>query len=264
MTRQRLLNPRLAFLAALLVLGIIVGVLSSEGARSTGAAARGTTPTTAAPSTSTTVANVTRAPVTTYPVTTHPATTAPVTTHPATTVGPTTAPTVHAGGVAAAPDRRVFVLGDSVVLGAAMAIPFDLGGWSVTIDAKVSRFLNQGIDVVKARRADIGSVAVVQLGNNYLGNRQQFAGQIDGMMSALAGVHRVVWVTVAEFMPNRRDVNDEIRAAAQRYPNVVVADWNAIWSANPSFTGSDRLHLDRAGAMAMAKVIGDAVGPPPS
>ena len=159
------------------------------------------------------------------------------------------------------------MLGDSVLLGAANEIPASLPGWQVIVDAKVSRFLNQGIEVLQARRAEIGNagVVVIQQGNNYLGNEQQFRDEIDQTMAVLAGVPKVVWLTVAEFTQSRVDVNKEILAAAQRYPNIVLADWNGTWLPNRrAFVSRDGLHLTRPGARAMAALIASVVGAPPT
>ena len=138
-------------------------------------------------------------------------TTLPTTTLPTTTVPPTTTtlPPVS--------QNHVFVMGDSVLLGAAEEIPPALPGWNVIVDAKVSRFLNQGIEVLQARRAEIGAggVVVIQQGNNYLGSEQQFREEIDQTMAVLAGVPKVVWITVSEFTQSRVDVNSEILAAAR-------------------------------------------------
>ena len=145
-------------------------------------------------------------------------------------------------------------------------IPAALPGWNVIVDAKVSRFLNQGIEVLQARRAEIGAggVVVIQQGNNYLGSEQQFREEIDQTMAVLAGVPKVVWITVSEFTRSRVDVNREILAAAERYPNIVLADWNGIWLANRAFTSHDGLHLKAAGQAAFAQMVAQVVGAPPT
>jgi len=184
---------------------------------------------------------------------------------PTSTVAPTTQPTTTTT-TAQVTQNRVFVLGDSVLLGAANEIPAALPGWQVIVDAKVSRFLNQGIGVLQARRADIGDggVVVIQQGNNYLGSEQQFREEIDQTMAVLTGVPKVVWLTVSEFRADRADVNKEILEAAQRYPNIVLADWNGVWLPNRiAFTSRDGLHLKRPGANAMAQLIAQTLGAPP-
>jgi hypothetical protein len=202
------------------------------------------------------------APVSQSIAATQPSTT--TTTIPTTTTTTTIPTTTTLAPVTA---NRVFVLGDSVLLGAVNEIPPALPGWQVIVDAKVSRFLNQGTEVMQARRAEIGDggVVVIQQGNNYLGSAPQFREHIDQAMAVLAGVPKVVWITVAEFEPSRADVNREILAASERYPNIVLADWNGLWRTNPrGFASRDGLHLTRPGAAAFAAMIAQAVGPPPA
>jgi hypothetical protein len=247
---RRALNPRLVGLAVALVLGIVVVALLSLlfGDRDETKAAS------IAPVSATRTIAASRA--------TEPATSATSATSASTTAVPTTTTTLPQ-----VTQNHVFVLGDSVLLGAANEIPAALPGWQVIVDAKVSRFLNQGIEVLQARRAEIGNagVVVIQQGNNYLGNEEQFRDEIDQTMAVLAGVPKVIWLTVAEFTQSRVDVNKEILAAAERYPNIVLADWNGTWLPNRhAFASRDGLHLTRPGARAMAALIASVVGAPPS
>lgn len=245
------MNPRLLVLAVAVVVGILavfaLTVLfgnDDESPRAASIVPVSATRTTVNGDSSSTTS--TEAPTTTQPTTTQPTTT--------TTLPPQVT------------QNHVFVLGDSVLLGAANEIPAALPGWQVIVDAKVSRFLNQGIEVLQARRAEIGEggVVVIQQGNNYLGSEQQFREEIDQTMAVLGGVPKVVWLTVSEFRADRADVNKEILEAAQRYPNIVLADWNGVWLPNRvAFTSRDGLHLKRPGANAMAALIAQTVGAPP-
>lgn len=247
------MNPRLLGLALAVVVGIAVVALfttifgSDDSTKAASAAPVSAIVTTAQGAAETSDVEPT--------TTTLPATTLPTTTVPPTT---TTLPPVS--------QNHVFVMGDSVLLGAAEEIPAALPGWNVIVDAKVSRFLNQGIGVLQARRAEIGAggVVVIQQGNNYLGSEPQFREEIDQTMAVLAGVPKVVWITVSEFTQSRVDVNREILAAAERYPNIVLADWNGIWLANRAFTSHDGLHLKPAGQAAFAQMVAQAVGAAPA
>lgn len=160
-------------------------------------------------------------------------------------------------------DTRVFVLGDSVLLGGKETVPAALTGWVVTYDASGSRRLPQGIEVLRARRSEIGRVAVIQQGNNYIAGEGSFADQIDQAMTVLAGVERVVWLTVAEKWPSRVGINQAIRAAPTRWPQIVVGDWAVVVAAHPEFA-DDMLHLSGAGRLAIAELIAGAVGAPPT
>jgi hypothetical protein len=157
--------------------------------------------------------------------------------------------------------NSVYVLGDSVLIGAASTIPVRLPDWVVTYDAESSRRLAQAIDVLSARRHEIGEAVVVQLGNNYIdGERGDYASQIDETMAVLSGVPRVVWVTVAEVSPSRVAINEAIRTAGERHPNVHVADWAEAMAADPALTW-DAIHLTPQGRERMAELVARGLGP---
>lgn len=154
------------------------------------------------------------------------------------------------------------MLGDSALISAEPYVRASLGGWVVTYDAVGSRRLPQGIEVLRARRSEIGRVVVIQQGNNYLASEGSFARQIDEAMGVLRGTSRVVWLTVAEKWPSRVEINRQIRAAASRWPTIVVGDWARMVAAHPEYAG-DQLHLSPAGRRAMANLIAQCVGPAP-
>jgi len=160
-------------------------------------------------------------------------------------------------------NNRVYVIGDSVLLGTVQTLPAALSGWVVTMNCVGSRRLPQAIQVLKANRSRLGSVVVIQMGNNYIpGEDGTFASQIDQAMRVLSGVRRVVWVTVAERWPDRVTINKAIRAAAARWPTIRVADWAPIIASHPSYA-SDMLHLSPLGRLAISRLIAGVVGPPP-
>jgi hypothetical protein len=68
------------------------------------------------------------------------------------------------------------------------------------------------------------------------------------------GVKQIVWVDLRETRPLFKRTNAVIRAEAQRFPLVRVADWNA-WSAGKPWFRSDGLHLTGAGADGLALML---------
>lgn len=188
--------------------------------------------------------------------------TAPAPTTPAPTI-PTTATT------AAVVDRRLFLLGDSVMLSfsprytdAARQV-LGQAGWEVTLDTKGSRRADAALQVVRQRRAEIGEAVAIQLGNNYLGNAADFRAAMEGILATLDGVDRIVLLTVSETQSNRRDVNAVIRSLADQHPGARLVDWAAMTAEDDSLTQPDGLHLTAQGARFMALLIADALGPPP-
>jgi hypothetical protein len=155
----------------------------------------------------------------------------------------------------AAPARAVFMLGDSVMLGSKAATEKELAGWDLTFDAAVNRSTLAGAQIVTARRSEIRDIIVIQLGTNDGGNPTTYASRVDAVMKALDGVPYVVWLTIHEARPYYKSDNDVLRQKATQYPNMRIADWNAVANATPGGMVSDGLHLNASGAAAMAKLV---------
>jgi hypothetical protein len=154
----------------------------------------------------------------------------------------------------------IYVLGDSVTLGAMVSIPTALAAWELVFDSKESRRIDQGIDIVHAKGGLVGRVLVVHLCTNWGGG--DFGAAAARLMGSLADVDRVVWVTCVPWIPAVGAANDAILALPLLYPNVVVADWAAV-AMTPGFVYDDGLHLRTEGAEGFAALIAAVVGPPP-
>lgn len=139
-------------------------------------------------------------------------------------------------------------------------------GYDVRLDLKVCRRLVQAscsyngsrplsaLEVVQSLGRSLGDVLVVKVGYNE--SAQGYGAGIDRVMrAALAqGAKGVVWVTLRETRDIYHWTNMAIRTAAKRWPQLVVADWNAYSSGRPWF-GGDGLHLSSAGATALAAFL---------
>ncbi len=222
--------------ALLTLLGV---ALSRHGAQAysptvaAGSRAKHTTSATAPAATATTAAQPPPTTATTVPPPTTTTTTA--TTTPATAVaGPVTA------------------VGDSIMIDMQPYLQTDIPG--VSVDGVVSRQFETGIGVVQADRAagTLGSVLVVELGTNGTVTSSDF----DAMMQAASGVKRVVFVNVNVPRPWEVPDNEVLAAGVARYPGVaVLADWNALSTPHPEWFTADQVHLQPAGAAAMAALV---------
>ena len=85
----------------------------------------------------------------------------------------------------------------------------------------------------------------------------EYGDDVDGVMQALVrqGVTTVIWVTMQEKRPLYRATNAAIRAAAKRWPQIQIADWNDVSSAKPKWFVDDGLHLSPAGAVGLARFL---------
>ena len=179
------------------------------------------------------------------PTTTGPK--APPTTGPPATAPPTTTAPAGSGGGA-------LCIGDSVMLGASPGYRGTLTMCG-TVDATVSRQFADGPDLVARRR--LPARVVVHLGTNGTIS----PGDLDALLSRLAGVRRVVLVTVqvSGGRPWEAPDNALIRAVPARHPNVVVADWKAASDGHRNWLGTDGIHLSPAGAAGYAATIAAAL-----
>jgi hypothetical protein len=159
---------------------------------------------------------------------------------PTTTTGPTPVP----GPVSA--------VGDSIMLDIEPYLAADVPG--ARIDGLVSRQFTTGIGVVAADRADgtLGNVLVVELGTN----GTVTGADVDEMMQAAAGVKRVVFVNVDVPRPWEAPDNAVLAAGVARYPGVaVLADWYSLSFGHPEWFTPDQVHLEPAGAQALAALV---------
>lgn len=180
--------------------------------------------------------------------------------------------TVLAVAATAAPAGRpvpVTFVGDSVPASITYtpAAKEELGrGLRLKLDLRVCRRLVQascsfqGATPSTALRAvqhygrGLGRVLVIGVGYNE--SADGYPHGIDLVMRAALrqGARRVVWVTLRETRDVYRSTNVAIRAAARRWPELVVADWNAYSSGRPWFR-RDGLHLTGTGAEALASFL---------
>ena len=139
-------------------------------------------------------------------------------------------------------------------------------GLRVRLDLRVCRRLVQpscsfqgsapptALQAVQAYGRALGKVLVVDVGYNE--GAEGYRRGIDRVMrSALEqGARGVVWVTLRETRPVYHGTNLAIRSAAGRWPQLVVADWNA-YSSGKRWFGDDGLHLTSTGARALVSFL---------
>lgn len=183
---------------------------------------------------------------------------------------------------AAPAEQRVLLVTDSVGLGARGALPHAFPpGWEVNTIGQPARFVHQ-LESQFVRPAvlstpwRVGDHVVIAGGYNYeFWDPDRFDRSIDSMISTLtnAGVKNVYWVTLREVKPQFISasawrqvqpyfwyfptVNQHLRRALDRHPDLTLIDWAAA-ADRPGVT-YDAIHLNRAGAALYSSLIADAV-----
>ncbi len=176
--------------------------------------------------------------------------------------------TAGQAGSVAAPPVRVTVIGDSI----AAAIEYD---------PTAQRILARGVDLdlqfAPCRRLvgdscpyqglrpptlvallpslQLGSTVVVVVGyNDY---EDTFPESVEKALQALdkTGVEHILWLTLRAERQSYLRMNDIIRTAAARHPEMTVVDWNLFSRSRPDWFQPDGLHLTRVGAIGMATLV---------
>jgi hypothetical protein len=173
---------------------------------------------------------------------------------------------------AAAPaSKRVYMVTDSVGLGAANALPQAFpADWQVTVDGTPALFVEQlESKWVRTEMASnpgvFGDYAIVAGGYNYpFWDPGRFDRSVDSIIAAFeqAGVKNIFWVTLRDVKPQYISasawtqvqpyywyfptVNEHLRAAVARHPDLSLIDWAAI-ADRPGLT-YDAIHLNTFGA----------------
>ncbi len=113
------------------------------------------------------------------------------------------------------------------------------------------------VDLVRDNRHLIGDKVIVELGYNYFQrpNRKLFRQDIDALMAELGNVDHVIWMTVTELSKRLWVVNQELRRAAHRWPNLQIADWSPVTLADTSLTHEDGYHLNQNGSAVFADFV---------
>jgi lysophospholipase L1-like esterase len=163
----------------------------------------------------------------------------------------------HAVPAGATETRPVFVLGDSVTVGATPAIEADAAahGWAVTIDARIGRPTDEGADILASMQGRLPAYVVVELGNNDGENPDTLAARVDAVMHDLAGVRHVVWFTMSPFASWVPDANAVLQSASHRWANLELADWATVAETTPGALSGGGPHLQPAGAQAFADLM---------
>jgi hypothetical protein len=165
---------------------------------------------------------------------------------------------------------RVTVLGDSIAASIKMvpAARRILGkGLDARLDLQPCRRLAQpscpyqgvrppsALQAIRAAGGGIGRVAVVYVGHNDVPG--EYAHDLDLTMQALvaASVRVVIWVPLKEDRPGYRAMNESIREATKRWPQLELADWSTQSLGRPAWFAADGLHLSVKGAIALARFL---------
>jgi peptidoglycan/LPS O-acetylase OafA/YrhL len=153
------------------------------------------------------------------------------------------------------PRPTVLAVGDSMLVATAGALADALG--RVEVDASIGRQVDEGIEIVEARRqaGTLPDVVVLNLGVN----GPLYVAQFQRAMEVLRDVDLVVWVTVTVPRPWEATTNKVLAQQVPRYPNAILVDWHAKSAGHEELFWRDGYHPRAEGAQLYAELITDAI-----
>jgi hypothetical protein len=159
-------------------------------------------------------------------------------------------------------DRAVFVIGDSLGEGTKPYLPGALPGWKVSQTVAVSRFLDDGVSIVRSRSSLPGAIVFALGTNDDPHNVSSFTGAIQSVLQ-IAGNTRCVVVPNIVRPPvggaTYAGFNNGLAAIARQHDNLRVVDWAGLVAANRGWLASDGVHVNATGYMARARAIAKQV-----
>lgn len=167
--------------------------------------------------------------------------------------------------------NRLLMIGDSILAGTAERYGGDMCaalvplGWAVEVDAEPGRFVEFGTEVLDERLDPVAGTeedwdaAAVHLGSNYAKDRERYEAELTEILERLAPRPTLLY-TVTEYRPAWAEVNEVVRAAAERFDHVTLADWEDL-ARTPGVLGGDGLHPTAAGEQVLVDLTVSALGP---
>lgn len=168
-----------------------------------------------------------------------------------------------------APGNRILMIGDSILASTSKRYSNDMCralvplGWRVAIEAEVSRGIDFGVDVVRARGDEGWDAALVFLGTNYGNDENAYLRDLNRIVTELGDIP-IVLVTVSEYRDEVREVNQVVTTMPEVYDNISVVDWRAITAAYPDVLNEDGIHPTPAGREVLAEAVAAHLGTAPA
>ena len=155
-------------------------------------------------------------------------------------------------------DRSLFLVGDSLSEGTQPYLPGALPGWSVSQSVDVSRFLGEGVSIVR-NRSSLPTVTVFALGtNDGAAAAATFRSSVDAVLDIVGRTRCVVVPTVFRDGSALGGLNSALRDLARTHDNLRIADWAGLVGANRGWLASDGDHVNATGYMARARQIANS------
>jgi len=164
--------------------------------------------------------------------------------------------------------NRLLVIGDSILAGTASryggalcsaVVPL---GWRVAVEAEAGQMVGFGRTVLRDRIYEGWDAAVVFLGTNFGGSKENYERDLTRIVESLAP-RPTLLLTATLYRDTMQQVNEVIRVVASKNSNVSILDWGTA-SVQPGLLNKDRVHPTNAGRTVLVSSIAAALGTAPT
>jgi lysophospholipase L1-like esterase len=156
----------------------------------------------------------------------------------------------------------VFAIGDSLGQGTRPYLPRALPGWKVSQSVSISRFVTEGVSIVRSRGGLPGAIVFALGTNDDAHNVTTFRNSVDAVVG-IAGKTRCVVVPNIVRPPvggaSYSGFNQALAELAKRHDNLRVVDWAGLVSRNRGWLAGDGVHVNATGYAARAAAIAKQV-----
>ncbi len=159
-------------------------------------------------------------------------------------------------------ERTVLAIGDSLGEGTRPYLPGALSGWRVEQTVSISRFVGEGVSIMR-NRGGLPGVVVFALGtNDDAHNVSTFRSSVEAAVG-IAGKTRCVVVPNIVRPPvggaSYSGFNQALADVARDHDNLRVVDWAGLVSRNRGWLAGDGVHVNATGYQARARAIAKQV-----
>ncbi len=164
--------------------------------------------------------------------------------------------------------NRLLVIGDSILsgtasrYGGALCVAVVPLGWRVAVEAEAGQMVGFGRTVLRDRIYEGWDAAVVFLGTNFGGSKENYERDLTRIVESLAP-RPTLLLTATLYRDTMQQVNEVIRVVASKNSNVSILDWGTA-SVQPGLLNKDRVHPTNAGRAVLVSSIAAALGTAPT
>jgi hypothetical protein len=169
-------------------------------------------------------------------------------------------------GVPAGERRTMTVIGDSLAVGMKPYLGAALPGWTVTVDGRVGRPLDEGMGLVRSAALPPAASSVLAISlftNDDPHGTSRLSAAVDESLRKVGADGCVIWATIAREPVggvSYAAANALLARKARSTPRLRIVDWAGYVAAHPGTLSAGNVHPGPGGYQARAALYAEAAG----